>query len=93
VRGSLFLLFFAANYQPWTSRSRRNPGRRRFGERKNSEALAVLPLFSTDLFDKATGVRKGDAIAANNSTAPLDEICMPVTYHEARRMSISQILF
>jgi hypothetical protein len=35
----LFLLFFAANYQPSTLRFHRNHGRERLSERKNSQAV------------------------------------------------------
>jgi hypothetical protein len=74
--GWLLLLFFAADYQPWTLGSRRNPGHRQFGEQKNSYTLAVQPLFSADLCEKQQGSARALS-PQNNSLPPLDEIRMP----------------
>jgi len=45
--GWLFLLFFAADQQPSTFASRRNPALLTVRLQKNSQTLAVLPLFFT----------------------------------------------
>jgi hypothetical protein len=53
----LFLLFFAANYQPSTSSSRRDPGPPTVWRTKEQPDVAVLPLFAA-VFVKAASVLK-----------------------------------
>jgi hypothetical protein len=61
--------------------------------KKNSYTPAVQPLFSADLCEKQQGSARAALSPQNNSLPPLDEIRMPVRYHKARDVSISQILF
>jgi hypothetical protein len=80
----LFLLFFAANYQPSTSSFRRDPGPPTVWRTKERADVAVLPLLAA-VFVKSSKHFGNGTIIVNGSSTSLQEDVLP-------RKSIIRIL-